>query len=112
MKSFVHCLLRAITLMLFGISATMTLAQGTSATLTGQVTDATGAVIPNATVSAKNTDTNLVQTRTTNASACNRQSSMAIQRRGSQVPSGVKISRPGNAIRPTRPAAVAAKLGV
>src|SRR6202789_1331993 len=68
MKSSIHCLLRTLTLMLFGISATMALGQGTSASLTGQVTDTTGAVIPNATVSAKNTDTNLVQTRTTNAS--------------------------------------------
>ncbi|WP_158820701.1 TonB-dependent receptor [Granulicella sp. S156] len=68
MKSSIHYLLRTLTLMLFGISATMALGQGTSASLTGQVTDPTGAVVPNATVTAKNTDTNLVQTRTTDAS--------------------------------------------
>ena len=68
MKSSIHYLLRTLTLLLFGISATMALGQGTSASLTGQVTDSTGAVVPNATVSAKNTDTNLVQTGMTNAS--------------------------------------------
>ncbi len=67
MKSSIHCLLRTLTLGLFAVFATVAIGQGTSASLTGQVTDTTGAVIPNATVSAKNTDTNLVQTATTNA---------------------------------------------
>jgi len=40
--------------------------QGTSASLTGQVTDNSGAVVPGATVTATNTDTSLAQTATTN----------------------------------------------
>src|ERR1700728_235756 len=40
--------------------------QGTSASLTGQVTDNSGAVVPGATVTATNTDTGLAQTATTN----------------------------------------------
>jgi hypothetical protein len=40
--------------------------QGTSATLTGQVTDNSGAVVPGATVTATNTDTSLTQMATTN----------------------------------------------
>jgi len=40
--------------------------QGTSASLTGQVTDNSGAVVPGATVTATNTDTSLAQTATSN----------------------------------------------
>ncbi len=40
--------------------------QGTSASLTGQVTDNSGAVVPGATVTATNTDTGLAQTATSN----------------------------------------------
>ena len=40
--------------------------QGTSATLTGQVTDSSGAVVPGATVTVTNADTNLAQTVTSN----------------------------------------------
>src|SRR5277367_1372867 len=40
--------------------------QGTSASLTGQVTDNSGAVVPGATVTATNTGTSLAQTATTN----------------------------------------------
>jgi hypothetical protein len=67
MQGSIKCLLRTLTLGLFAISATMALGQGTSASLTGQVTDPTGAVIPNATISVRNTDTNLVQTVKSNA---------------------------------------------
>lgn len=41
MISSIHCLLRTLTLMLLAISVTMALGQGTSASLTGQVTDTT-----------------------------------------------------------------------
>jgi hypothetical protein len=67
MQGSIRCLLRTLTLGLFAISATMALGQGTSASLTGQVTDPTGAVIPNTTISVRNTDTNLVQTVKSNA---------------------------------------------
>ncbi len=40
--------------------------QGTSASLTGQVTDSSGAAMPGATVTATNTNTSLTQTATTN----------------------------------------------
>ena len=40
--------------------------QGTSASLTGQVTDNSGAIVPGATVTATNADTGLAQTATTN----------------------------------------------
>ena len=40
--------------------------QGTSASLTGQVVDNSGSVVPGATVTATNTDTGLAQTATTN----------------------------------------------
>src|SRR5580658_7101672 len=40
--------------------------QGTSASLTGQVTDNSGAVVPGATVTVTNTDTSLAQTVTAN----------------------------------------------
>src|ERR1700678_3588254 len=42
------------------------LGQGTSASLTGQVTDNSGATVPGATLTATNTDTSLAQTVTTN----------------------------------------------
>jgi len=41
-------------------------AQGGTATISGQVKDTTGAVIPNATISAQNTDTNVVRTTQSN----------------------------------------------
>lgn len=50
---------------LFSIAA---LAQGGSAVLSGTVTDATGAAVPNAHVTATNTDTNLVLNADTNGS--------------------------------------------
>ncbi len=40
--------------------------QGTSASLTGQVTDSSGAAVPGATITATNTDTSLAQTATSN----------------------------------------------
>jgi Carboxypeptidase regulatory-like domain len=66
-QSSTSFLLRAFTLGLVAISAALTFGQGTSASLTGQVSDTTGAAIPNAMVSIKNTDTNLSQTVTSNA---------------------------------------------
>src|SRR2546429_35666 len=42
------------------------LAQTESATVTGRVTDQTGAVVPNAEIEIKNTDTNLSQVTKTN----------------------------------------------
>src|ERR1700690_950389 len=51
-------------LVMLCLCGTTALGQGTSASLTGQVTDSSGAVVPGVTVSAKSTDTNLVQTAT------------------------------------------------
>jgi hypothetical protein len=68
MQCSIRYLLRMFSVGLIAISATMALGQGTSASLTGQVTDATGAAIPNATVTVKNADTNLTQTERSNAS--------------------------------------------
>jgi hypothetical protein len=67
MQSFRYSLLRLFILGLIAIPATVATSQGTSASLTGQVTDITGAAIPNAAVSIQNADTNLTQTATSNA---------------------------------------------
>src|SRR5208337_333130 len=49
-------------------SASLILAQGTSGSLTGQVTDSTGAAISSATVTLTNLDTNYPQTIKTDSS--------------------------------------------
>jgi hypothetical protein len=56
----------AATLMIFCCSATLAIGQGTSARLTGQITDSSGAAVVGATVTATNTDTNLTLTATSN----------------------------------------------
>jgi hypothetical protein len=53
-------------LALLFLAGTTAFGQGTSASLTGQVTDNSGAVVPGATVTATNTDTSLAQMATTN----------------------------------------------
>lgn len=53
-------------LMIFCCAATLAFAQGTSGSLTGQVTDTTGAAVPGAAVTLRNTDTNLALNATTN----------------------------------------------
>jgi Carboxypeptidase regulatory-like domain len=53
-------------LALVSLGGSTALGQGTSASLTGQVTDNSGAIVPGATVTATNTDTGLAQTTNTN----------------------------------------------
>ncbi|MDW5265845.1 MULTISPECIES: TonB-dependent receptor [Acidobacteriaceae] len=53
--------LSLIAVVVFGVSLTAT-AQSTSAQLTGKITDSSGAVVPHARVTAKNTGTNLTKT--------------------------------------------------
>jgi Carboxypeptidase regulatory-like domain len=60
-------ILAALVLALIALSVPLAFAQGTSASLTGQVTDSSGAALPGATVKVVNSATNLVQTATTNA---------------------------------------------
>lgn len=67
MRLSLNRLILISTLMILAFSGTLALGQGTSASLTGQITDATGAAVTGATVTAKNTDTNLAQTSTSNA---------------------------------------------
>jgi hypothetical protein len=55
-----------VSILMLGYGGTMALGQGTSASLTGQITDATGAAVTGAAVSVKNTDTNLTQATTSN----------------------------------------------
>ncbi|MFZ1009740.1 MAG: carboxypeptidase-like regulatory domain-containing protein, partial [Candidatus Sulfotelmatobacter sp.] len=54
------------TLTIFALGATPALGQGTSASLTGQVTDSSGAAVIGATISVRNTGTNLTQSSTSN----------------------------------------------
>jgi hypothetical protein len=54
------------TLAMLSFAATLAFGQGTSASLTGQITDPVGAAVTGATVTAKNTATNLTQTTTSN----------------------------------------------
>src|SRR5271156_1928723 len=55
------------TLIMLAYGGTLALGQGTSASISGQVTDVTGAALNGATVTVKNVDTNLTQTATTNS---------------------------------------------
>ena len=55
--------LSLVAAIVFGLSLSLAArAQNTSAQLTGKITDSTGAVVPHARVTAKNTDTNLTKT--------------------------------------------------
>jgi len=54
----------SLILALLFLGGTTAFGQGTSASLTGQITDSSGAVVPGATVTATNTDTSLAQTAT------------------------------------------------
>src|SRR5271155_5304487 len=56
----------ALILVLSLLEGSAAFGQGTSASLTGQVTDNSGAMVPGATVTATNTETSLAQTATTN----------------------------------------------
>jgi len=56
----------SVILALLFLGGTTAFGQGTSASLTGQITDSSGAVVPGATVTATNTDTSLAQTATSN----------------------------------------------
>ncbi len=67
MRFFINRLILVSTLMMLSFAGTLVFGQGTSASLTGQITDATGAAVTGATVTAKNTATNLAQTTTSNA---------------------------------------------
>src|SRR5580658_10419443 len=66
MRLSINRLILISTLMMLALAGTLALGQGTSASLTGQITDATGAAVVGATVAAKNTSTNLAQTATSN----------------------------------------------
>ena len=67
MRFSVNRLMLVSTLAMLCYGGTLAFGQGTSASLTGQITDATGAAVTGATVTAKNTGTNLAQTSTSNA---------------------------------------------
>jgi hypothetical protein len=66
MRFSINRLVLVATLMILSFAGTLARGQGTSASLTGQITDATGAAVSGATVAAKNTATNLAQTTTSN----------------------------------------------
>jgi|ERR1035441_3733263 hypothetical protein len=59
--------LMLVSVLMLCYGGTLAFGQGTSASLTGQITDATGAAVTGATVTAKNTGTNLAHTTTSNA---------------------------------------------
>ena len=63
--SIIRLLSVSILALLF-IGGTTAYGQGTSASLTGQVTDSSGAVVPGATVTATSAETNLAQTAAAN----------------------------------------------
>src|SRR5208282_5495402 len=67
MRFSINRLILVSTLMMLSFAGTLVFGQGTSASLTGQITDATGAAVTGATVTVKNIGTNLTQTMTTNA---------------------------------------------
>jgi hypothetical protein len=63
-------ILRSISALIFALllfASSAAFGQGTSSSLTGQVTDSSGAVVPGATITATETDTNLKETATSNA---------------------------------------------
>ncbi|HWO35230.1 MAG TPA: TonB-dependent receptor, partial [Candidatus Acidoferrum sp.] len=66
MRFLLNRLVFASILALLFLGGTSAFGQGTSASLTGQVTDNSGAVVPGATVTVTNTDTSLAQTVTAN----------------------------------------------
>src|SRR5271155_703336 len=66
MRFLLNRLVLALILALVFLGGTTAFGQGTSASLTGQVTDNSGAIVPGATVTATNTDTSLAQTASTN----------------------------------------------
>ena len=67
MRLSINRLVLVSTLMILSYGMTLAFGQGTSASLTGQITDATAAAVTGATVTAKNTGTNLTQATTSNA---------------------------------------------
>src|SRR5271163_1756658 len=67
MRFSINRLTLVSTLIMLSFAGTLARGQGTSASLTGQITDASGAAVTGATVTAKNTATNLAQTATSNA---------------------------------------------
>jgi hypothetical protein len=66
MRFLLNRLVLALILALMVLGGGAAFGQGTSASLTGQVTDNSGAIVPGATVTATNADTSLAQTATTN----------------------------------------------
>jgi hypothetical protein len=66
MRFLLNRLVLALILALVFLGGGAAFGQGTSASLTGQVVDNSGSVVPGATVTATNTDTGLAQTATTN----------------------------------------------
>jgi hypothetical protein len=66
MRFLLNRLVLALVLALVFLGGGAAFGQGTSASLTGQVVDNSGSVVPGATVTATNTDTGLAQTATTN----------------------------------------------
>ena len=59
---------KLLTLCLFFVCATIAVAQGTTSRISGTVTDASGAALPGATVSAVNDDTGIVYTTKSSSS--------------------------------------------
>ncbi len=66
MRRSVNKFVLVSTLLMFCSCGILAFGQGTSASLTGQITDATGAAVAGANVTAKNTDTNLARTSISN----------------------------------------------
>jgi Carboxypeptidase regulatory-like domain len=66
MRFLLNRLVLALILALVFLGGSTAFGQGTSASLTGQVTDNSGAIVPGVTVTATNTDTGLAQTAITN----------------------------------------------
>ena len=67
MRRSINRLMLVSTLAMLCFGGTLAFGQGTSASLSGQITDASGAAVAGVTITAKNTGTNLAQTTTSNA---------------------------------------------
>ncbi|MGA8153824.1 MAG: carboxypeptidase regulatory-like domain-containing protein [Terriglobales bacterium] len=67
MRHSIHRFMLVSTLAMLSYGGTLAFAQGTSASLTGQITDASGAAVTGAMITVRNTGTNLMETSTSNS---------------------------------------------